>query len=89
METINKATAKRGDIVKFNNGCIGIYKFSYMGSDGIYVMCSACCHAIGNNIQSSKVLFHTPVFSNDYTVITNSDDKELIAFMNALREEYT
>ena len=52
METINTATAKRGDIIKFNNGCIGIYKFSYQGSDGIYVMCSACCHAIGNNIIS-------------------------------------
>lgn len=90
METINKATAKRGDIIKFNNGCIGIYKFSYMGSEGIYVMCSACCHAIGNKPSNpSKVLFHTPVFSNDYTVITNSDDKELIAFMNALREKYT
>lgn len=87
--TINSNRAKRGDVIKFNNGCIGIYKFSYMGSDGIYVMCSACCPAIGNNIQKPKVLFHTPVFNNDYTVITNSDDKELIAFMNAFREEYT
>ena len=59
-----------------------------MGSDGIYVMCSACCPAIGNNTRKPKVLFHTPVFSNDYTVITNSDDKELIAFMNAFRRIY-
>ena len=27
--TINSNRAKRGDIIKFNNGCIGIYKFSY------------------------------------------------------------
>ena len=88
METIN--IAKRGDIVKFKNGCIGIYKFSYMGAHGRYVMCSACCFTIGNKASNPpKVLFHTPVFSNDYTVVTNSDDKDLIAFINALRDEYT
>lgn len=85
--TINSNRAKRGDIVKFHNGYIGIYKFSYQGAYATHVMCSACCLVIGN--KPSKVAFHTPVFCNKYTVITNSDDKELIAFMNAFREEYT
>ena len=82
METINRV--KRGDIVKFNNGYIGIYKFSYEYAKGIAVACSVVYNMATNSIE-----FHSSVFSDNYNIIKNSDDKDYLSFLNALSREYT
>lgn len=75
--------AKRGDIILFSNGIIGIYEGTTVLDN---ILCSVCY-----NPNNKCVFYHVPVFDNvEYEILTDiHNNSQYIDFVKAIKKDYT